>query len=230
VSATQDSAVFQHIDDAIAERYDDHSTRHVQAQHARLTADLKLRSGELVVDIAAGAGVTVEMLALTYPAPGVAVDPSSVMLEKAQQRAAREGYALTGLRTTAQEFLRVCDEGAFDVLSLRFGLAYIDWERELPALARPVRKGSGRIGLLTNLATSAPQAVRTYHAVMDELGMEKASPPVPQDTAQIAALLEAGGVEVRSQWTERVRLWFDSGMLAADWLTQSVIHRQQGAR
>jgi ubiquinone/menaquinone biosynthesis C-methylase UbiE len=221
VSVTQLSSSIPHTYDAIAEQYDDHWTRHVQTQHARLTADLELRSGERLVDIAAGAGVTVEMLKHTHPAPGVAVDPSSAMLEKARQRAAREGFALTGLCTTAQEFLRDCDEQSFDVLSLRFGLAYVDWERDLPTLAKPVRKGSGRIGLLTNLATSAPQALRTYHAFMDELGMEKAWPPVPRDTAQIASLLEAGGVEVVSQWSERVRIWFDNGMLAADWLTQS---------
>jgi ubiquinone/menaquinone biosynthesis C-methylase UbiE len=221
VSATELAASARRTYDAIAEQYDDNWTRHVHAQHARMTADLKLRPGELVVDIAAGAGVTVDMLRHTHPAPGVAVDPSSAMLEKARQRAASEGFTLTGLCTTAQDFLKDCDEGAFDVLSLRFGLAYIDWEHDLPNLARPVRKGSGRIGLLTNLATSAPQALSTYHAFMDELGMEKAWPPVPKDTAQIAALLSEGGVEVVSQWSERVRIWFDNGMLAADWLTQS---------
>ncbi|MDP3276890.1 MAG: methyltransferase domain-containing protein [Deltaproteobacteria bacterium] len=210
-----------HAYDAIAEQYDEHWSRHVAAQHARLTRDLRLKPGDLLVDIAAGAGVTVEMLRVTAPAKGVAVDPSSAMLEKGRQRAEAEGLVLEGLQTTAQEFFATCEEASFDVLSLRFGLAYIDWEKDLPTLARPVRKGTGRIGLLSNLASSAPQALQTYHAFMDELGMEKAWPPVPRDTAQMAALLGQHDVEIVSQWTERVRIWFDTGALACAWLLQS---------
>jgi ubiquinone/menaquinone biosynthesis C-methylase UbiE len=206
--------------DVIADHYDDYWTRHVVAQHARMTRDLRLRRGERLVDVAAGAGTTVEMLRATAPTPGVAVDPSAAMLARCRARAASEGLALEGLCITAQEFLATCEAGTFDVLSLRFGLAYIDWRSELGALAKPLRRG-GRVGVLTNLSSSAPQALKTYHAFMDMLGMEKASPPVPDDTQTVARLLAAGGLEAQLEWTERVRVWFSDGLAVCDWMLKS---------
>jgi ubiquinone/menaquinone biosynthesis C-methylase UbiE len=217
----QSTAASPHAYDAIADHYDRYWTRHVEHPHARMTADLALRSGERLVDVAAGAGTTVDMLRLTAPQPGVAVDPSSAMLDKCRARAAAEGLELEGLCVTAQEFLSTCEPESFDVLSMRFGLAYLDWRRDLGLLAKPLRRGTGRVGILTNLATSAPQALKTYHGFMDMLGMEKAWPPVPDDTAQIASLLQAGGIEARTQWTERLRLWFDDGMAVCDWILKS---------
>lgn len=206
---------------ANASVYDEHWTRHVLGQHARMTRELKLHPGESLVDIAAGPGTTLEMLRLTTPGEAVAVDPSRAMIDRAIARAREENLALTGLCTTAQEFLATCEDERFDVLSLRFGLAYIEWEKDLPRLAKPVKRGTGRVGVLTNLATSAPQALTTYHAFMDEMGMEKAWPPVPQSAEQVATLLAQGGLDPISVWSERVRVWFDSGLEATDWLLQS---------
>jgi ubiquinone/menaquinone biosynthesis C-methylase UbiE len=207
--------------DAIADHYDDYWTRHVLSQHARMTRDLGLRRGERLVDVAAGAGTTVDMLRLTAPAPGVAVDPSAAMLARCRARAESEGFALEGRCETAQEFLSTCEQESFDVLSLRFGLAYLDWRTELGSLARPVRRGTGRVGILTNLSSSAPQALKTYHAFMDMLGMEKANPPVPDDTETIASLLAEGGLVTQTQWTERLRVWFSDGLAVCDWILKS---------
>jgi|LNFM01.1.fsa_nt_gb SAM-dependent methyltransferase len=204
-----------------ASRYDDFWTRHVLQPHRRLTEDLALRPGEKVVDLAAGPGVTLEMLRKTAPAAGVAVDPSRQMLDRGVALAKSEGLELVPVQLTAQAFLLGCEPESFDVLSLRFGLAYVDWENELASLSMPVRRGTGRVALLTNLASSAPQALKTYHAFMDELGREKAWPPVPKSTDQIEALLTRGDLEITHRWVEPVRIWFANGLEASDWLLQS---------
>lgn len=207
--------------DRIAHQYDDLWTRHVVGQHARLTKDLRIQRGERLVDIACGRGTTLEMMHLNTPGETVAVDNSPAMLEGAKAAAAAENLALTGICCTAQEFIDTCEPETFDVVSMRFGLAYVDWQHELGRLGRLVRKGRGRVGLLTSLASSAPQALTTYHEFMEELGMEKAWPPVPKDTAQISELLAAGGLETEIAWTERVRLYFDTGLSASNWFLDS---------
>jgi ubiquinone/menaquinone biosynthesis C-methylase UbiE len=208
--------------DKIAHVYDDLWTKHVLNQHARFTADLQIQRGERIVDIAAGKGMTLPMMRLNTPGETVAVDASKEMLAATREACAKENLPITTRCITAQDFIETCEDEAFDIVSMRFGLAYVDWAKEIPRLGRIVKKnGKARVGLLTNLASSAPQALKIYHEFMDEFGMDKAYPPVPDDNDQIERLLGEGGLKVTVKWKETFRVWFESGLACSMWLRQS---------
>ena len=50
---------------------------------------------------------------------------------------------------------------SFDVVSLRFALAYIDWDHVFPRIGAMVRPG-GRVGVLTNTTASVPQFYKLF--------------------------------------------------------------------
>lgn len=205
--------------DDIAGRYDDLWTRHVCGPQDRLTEALALRAGERVCDLACGTGAqSVDMARLVAPAEVVAVDCSEAMVQAARARAAAEGLTVTAVQATLEEFVAAAPPESFDVLSLRFCLAYVDWRALLPGAARLLRPG-GRLGLLTSLATSAPQAYAVYRELQREFALPSASPNVPAAPAEIGEAL--AGVPIHVAWTETFRLTFDSGRAAARWLWES---------
>ena len=125
--------------------------------NARLTADLALVRGDRVADLACGTGVyTLEMARLADPGEVVAVDYSEGMLAAARERLEDEGYPVSLVHARAEDFIARTPAASFDVVSMRFVLAYIDWLEVLPLMGRMLRPG-GRVGVLTSVNSSMPQ-------------------------------------------------------------------------
>ena len=212
--------------------------------NARLTADLALARGDRVADLACGTGVyTLEMARLTDPGEVVAVDYSEGMLGAARERLEDEGYPVSLVHARAEDFIARTPPASFDVVSMRFVLAYIDWHEVLPRIGRVLRPG-GRVGVLTSVNSSVPQ----LYALFDRY-RNSAEPvwrlykhcgknigaswrffrrlretfahgrfiSVPASAEQVAERLAAGGLVSADVWTETVRLWFESGRSAVDW-------------
>src|SRR5204862_4150472 len=115
------------------------------------TAELDLRRGDRVADLACGTGVyTLEMARLSDPGEVVAVDNSEGMLAAARERLENEGYPVSLVHARAEDFIARTPPSSFDVVSLRFALAYIDWREVLPMVGRLLRPG-GRVGVLTSV-------------------------------------------------------------------------------
>lgn len=210
---------FQSTYDRVAERYDDLWSPNVKTPNDRLTRDLHLRRGERLVDLACGSGAaTLPMMRLIAPGETVAVDPSENMLRLAIERAAEEGLRLHAIQSKAEDFIADAPAHSFDVVSMRFALAYLDWMRVLPAMGRLVRPG-GRVAILTSLATSAPQAMATYHKFAEHLELDTvAEPPTPREIDPVLDLLARGGLHIDTCWQHNFRLWFPSGVDATRWL------------
>ncbi|XXX72686.1 methyltransferase domain-containing protein [Sorangium sp. So ce134] len=207
--------------DRIAERYDDRWGRHVREPQDRLTAGLELVPGARCADLGCGTGIeTVEMLRRVVPGEVVGVDCSEQMLRAARARAAAAGLELSTTRAEAERFIRCAEASSFDIVSLRFCLAYLDWRSALPCLGRMLRSG-GRAGILTNLSSSTPQAYAVYRRMADELNLGRVELPVPESPGQVGEVLERGGLCTVEAWTHRFRLWFGSGAQAASWLQES---------
>jgi len=216
----------------------------VAAPNARLTSDLDLRRGDRVADLACGTGVyTLEMARLTDPGEVVAVDYSEGMLAAARDRLEEAGYPVSLVHARAEDFVTHTAPGTFDVVSLRFALAYIDWREVLPMTGRMLRPG-GRVGVLTSVTGSVPQLYalfdrfrtsfepvwKLYKHCGKNLGdtwrlfrrlretfAQGRFISVPASAEQVAERLAAGGLVTTEVWTETVRLWFDSGQAAVAW-------------
>jgi ubiquinone/menaquinone biosynthesis C-methylase UbiE len=207
--------------DRIAERYDDRWSRHVRQPQERLTRGLHLSRGERCADLGCGTGVeTLEMAKRVLPGEVVGVDCSEEMLRGAAARAAAERLPLATVCMEAEAFIHLAESASFDVITLRFCLAYLNWRVALPSVARVLRPG-GRVGILTNLSSSTPQAYATYCRLADELGLSKVELPVPDTRGEIADLLRGSGLRMVEEWSHAFRLWFDSGAAVAGWLQES---------
>jgi ubiquinone/menaquinone biosynthesis C-methylase UbiE len=207
--------------DRIAEGYDDRWSRHMRRPQDRLTSGLRLSPGARCADLGCGTGVeAVDMAKRVAPGEVVAVDCSEEMLRATQGRARAAGLPLTTRRAEAETFISLSEDASFDVITLRFCLAYLDWRGMLPRIGRILRP-AGRVGVLSNLATSTPQAYSLYCRMADELGLSRVELPVPGTSAEIAELLSRGGLRVDDAWEHRFRLWFDSGLEVVSWLQES---------
>ncbi len=215
---TSTDQLFQATYDRVAARYDDLWSRHVKTPNERLTRALQLRRGERLVDLACGSGAaTLPMMRLISPGETVAVDPSEGMLTLARDRADAEGLELTAIQAKAEDFIATAPAASFDVVSMRFALAYLDWKEVLPAMSRIVRPG-GRVGVLTSLATSGPQAWSVYTKIAESMELELADPPTPRTGHQVEELMARGGLRIEDSWQHGFRLWFGTGALAIRWL------------
>lgn len=204
--------------DEIATDYDARWSVHVEAPQRRLTRELALARGERCVDLGCGTGVdTVDMLRHVAPGEVWAVDPSAAMLQSAARRAARYGLSLVTRCQGADDFVRNHDETSFDVVSLRFCLGYLEAAPTLQRMPRLLRAG-GRIGILTILASSAPQAYATYQEMAEARGLAAIPMTAQACTDEIASELEMGGAHVESCWEHRFRLCFETGTGLACWL------------
>jgi ubiquinone/menaquinone biosynthesis C-methylase UbiE len=234
--------------DKVADDYDLMWCRHVAGPNARLTLELDLAPGERVADLACGTGLyTVEMARLVAPGPVVGVDYSEGMLAAARQRAEEEGLELDLVSARAEDFIAGSAAHSLDVVSLRFALAYLDWQAVLPQIGRVLRPG-GRVGVLTSLSTSIPQFAelhrrfrkspepawklfqhtrrslgetwKIYRHLRETFGgLEFVV--MPDTVGQVSDRLARGGLQPTSTWTETLRLWFTSGSEAVDWLVRS---------
>ena len=210
--------LFQATYDRVAARYDDLWSPQVKPPNDRLTRCLGLRRGERLVDLACGSGAaTLPMMRLNAPGETVAVDPSEGMLTRAREAARAEGLSLSAIQAKAEDFIAAAPPASFDVVSMRFALAYLDWHTVLPAMSRIVRPG-GRVGVLTSLATSAPQAQTVYHRLAESMEMEVPEPPTPKTSAQVEEALARGGLRIDDSWIHSFRVWFGSGVEATRWL------------
>jgi ubiquinone/menaquinone biosynthesis C-methylase UbiE len=244
--------------DRVADAYDDLFFTHVSGPNARVTRELGLQRGERVADLACGTGaVTVEMAHRVAPGEVVGVDWSEGMLAAARQRARDEDVRLHLVHARAEDFVMRAEARSFDVVSMRFLLAYLDWPSVLPHLGRLLRPG-GRVGVLTSLTSSIPQFNELYHRFRKSPGPawklfqhtnrnlgqtwriyrhlretfgEPSFITVPDSTAQVEDCLAQGGLRPLEAFTERVRLWFDSGAEVVGWMhdtgyvTHSSLHR-----
>ena len=235
--------------DRVAYDYDDLFGRHVAGPNARLTLELELRPGERLADLACGTGLnTVEMARLVAPGQVAGVDYSEGMLAAARERAEEDELELSLVHARAEEFIGGAAAGSFDVVSLRFALAYLEWRHVLPRIGRMLRPG-GRVGVLTSLSSSIPQfgelyqrfrkspepawklfrhtnrslpeTWKIYRQLKDTFGEPRFIIQVPDRAEDVAQRLEAGGLAARSAWTETIRLWFGSGQEAVDWMVRS---------
>ncbi len=234
--------------DRVAEAYDDLWSPKVVRPNARLTEALRLAPGDRIADIACGTGVyTLEMAAVAAPGEVVAVDYSEGMLAGARARAEDAGLSLTLVHARAEEFIAGSAPGTFDVVSLRFVLAYIDWQDVLPRTERLLRPG-GRVGVLTSVSTSVPQFYQLFdrfrgsfepvwkmykHNHKDipetwkmfrslrETFADGRFIAVPDSARTVALRLATGGLVPTETWTETIRLWFESGDAAVFWIRNS---------
>lgn len=207
--------------DRIAEGYDDRWTPHVREPQRRLTADLHLCKGERVLDLGCGTGVdTLDMLEQVAPGEVVAVDSSPAMLRTAVARARARSLSLTPLCSPAEEVVERMPASSLDVISIRFCLAYLPWKSTLSKLGALLRN-EGRVGLLSNLASSTPQAFAIYRQMAGELDIPCIEAPVPETIGDISEALGQGGLEITTSWTYRLRLWFASGWEAVEWMRDS---------
>lgn len=220
-SPSTDDQHFQATYDRVAARYDDLWSRNARAPNDRLTRALNLRRGERIVDLACGSGAaTLPMVRLVAPGESVAVDPSEGMLSLARARALAEGLELSAVQAKAEDFIAAAPAASFDAVSMRFALAYLDWQHVLPSMGRLLRSG-GRLGLLTSLATSAPQALATYHRLAESMEMEPVDLPTPASSAPVEELLARGGLRIEDSWRHHFRLWFGTGAEATRWLVDT---------
>jgi ubiquinone/menaquinone biosynthesis C-methylase UbiE len=209
--------------DGIAEHYDRHWSVHVREPQQRLTRELSLRRGERCADLGCGPGLdTIEMLRAVTPGEVVAVDSSQHMLQIAQRRAHSAGMQLSLQREEAGAFIDAMTPHSYDVITLRFCLGYLDWRRELPRLPPALRPG-GRIGLLTILATSAPQAYAAYEEMVQALGLPTVVRSAPSSLSEIEALMREGGGELQTGFTHSFRLHFATGEQLAHFLRDTGI-------
>jgi ubiquinone/menaquinone biosynthesis C-methylase UbiE len=234
--------------DRVAGDYDDLWTPPLQGLNARLSSELDLRRGERVCDLACGTGVnTVVMAERVRPGEVLGVDYSEQMLASARERAHAQDLDIEFVQDKAEDYVNQAPADHYDVVSLRFALAYIDWRHVLPRIGRMVRRG-GRMGLLSSLSVSLPQLAQLYHRFRKSpepawrlfkhtrlsvpetwrilrLLKEKFGEPtfvtVPESVEQMASLLAAGGLVAERTWTETVRMWFPSGAEAVDWMIDS---------
>lgn len=234
--------------DKVAEGYDDLWSRNVAAPNARLTRALALESGERLADLACGTGVdTVDMARRVAPGEVVGVDYSEGMLAGARERAAAENLNLTLVHAKAEDFIAAADPDSFDVVSMRFALAYLDWPSVLPQIGRMLRPG-GRVAVLTSLASSIPQFYDLYREYKKSIepvwkmyqhtGRSFAETVkmfrqlrstfgdgnficVPDTTETVSRHLAEGGLETTEAFVERIRLWFDNGMDVVRWMHAS---------
>jgi ubiquinone/menaquinone biosynthesis C-methylase UbiE len=207
--------------DEIATGYDERWSIHIRAPQQKLTQELDLKSGERCADLGCGTGVdTIDMAKLTAPEPVRAVDCSAKMLEEAARHARARGLSLEPVCVDAESFIAGAQASSFDVLSLRFCLAYLEWRDIVPALARVLRP-NGRLGILTNLGTSAPQAYEVYCEMVGELGVPAYELPVPKTLDEMVVALRDASFRVEQTWSHSFKLWFATGRAVADWLAES---------
>jgi len=234
--------------DKVADAYDDLWSRHVHEPNVRLTRALGLKPGERVADLACGTGlVTVAMARAVAPGEVVGVDVSEGMLAAARERAESQGLRITLDQDTIQDFVAHTAPASFDVVSVRFAMAYIDWDRVLPRIGDMVRPG-GRVGVLTNTTASVPQfyklfdhyrgsfdapwklfkhfrksfgeAWKIYWHLRDTFG-DGAFISVPDSAKTVAERLAQAGLHPTDTWTDTIRLWFQSGEEAVAWMEES---------
>jgi len=209
--------------DRIADLYDVQWSRHVSRPQARLTDGLALAPGLRCADLGCGTGVdTLEMARLAAPGEVVAIDCSQAMLDAAVRRAAAAGLSLTTSCQGAEEFIESAALSSFDVITLRFVLGYFDWRKVLSHLPRLLR-ADGRIGILTILAGSAPQAYGTYKQMVGDLGLPDVGLTALDTIDQVEDGLTRAGAEITEAWVEEFRLSFGSGAELAGWLRTSGI-------
>jgi len=209
--------------DRIAPDYDHQWSTHVTEPQAKLTDQLSLSRGLHCADLGCGTGVdTLEMLRRVSPGDVLAVDPSDAMLQAAVRRARAAGFVLQTRHQTVEQFAESAQERSFDVISLRFTLGYLDWRPTLPRLMRLLRS-EGRIGILTILASSAPQAHATYRAMARDFQFNELPVTGAPSVDQIVERLELGGATTRCAWTQPLRLVFASGEQLATFLRESGI-------
>ena len=234
--------------DRVAGDYDDLFSGHMTHVNARLDLALQLRGGQRVADLACGTGVgTVEMARAVAPGEVIGVDYSEGMLAEARERARHAGVSVSFRHARAEEFIAQAASATFDVVSMRFVFAYLDWRSVLPGMGRLVTPG-GRVGVITSLAGSIPQFLELYHRFrkspepawklfqhtrrnlgetwriyrkLKETYGDPSFITVPDSTAPVAERLAVGGLNIVDTWTETVRIWFDSGRDAVGWMHAS---------
>ncbi|MBN2191794.1 MAG: methyltransferase domain-containing protein [Polyangiaceae bacterium] len=214
--------------DQIAHGYDDLWSRHVALPQRRLTRDLQLAAGERLMDLACGTGgETVDMLTRVVPGEVIAVDCSEGMLRAAARLAAAQGHELTLMQCTAEEAVARAAPTSIDVVSVRFALAYIEWRPFFIDIARVLRPG-GRLGILSSLATSLPQAREIVAEVLRDFGHPPVSPNTPENAEVLLDAMSQAGLAVQNSWVHPFRIWFDSGPAATRWMRESgyVTHPQ----
>lgn len=208
--------------DKVATHYDQLWNTHVAAPNEKLTTALKIRSGERIADLACGTGVyTLDMARCCAPGEAVGVDCSEGMLAAAKQRLGDANLPITLVHSRIEDFVESSAPESFDVVSIRFALAYLDWKTALPRFGRILKPG-GRLAILGSTSAALPQLWEVWRKLTDGWPGFELSAPVPDNNEQIAEYCGRGGLtKIVDSWEYDIRLWFDSGEQTVQWLKES---------
>ena len=231
-----------------ADSYDSTFGAAVDPSNERLTADLRIKPNGRILDLACGtASSSLAMARLASNGDIVCVDSSEEMLSHARERFRKAEVDAKFINMDLSTYADTGPSEAFDVITLRFGLTYFDWNTVLPRVVRLLRPG-GRLGLVTNLADSLVQLQqayrdlvrsprpayllyresggnlidtwRRYRAIRARFGTPSFI-RVPCDLDEMMGVLQDSGLILQTSWLETRRLFFADGFKVIDWLFTS---------
>jgi SAM-dependent methyltransferase len=165
-----------------------------------LNAMLDLRPGQRLVDLACGPGANLIAMAHRAERPRLAlgVDLSLSMLKKGREKVAQNGHLpIEFVHADMEAFCRWARPGQFDVVTVRFALAYLPAAYGVAGPAQLVAPG-GQIGFCTSTHSSIWQVMTVLLEMCKDFGYDL--PPlnsqVPRDAAEMESRLDAAGLKI----------------------------------
>ncbi len=197
-----------------------------------LHALLELRPGQRLLDVACGHGGPLISMARQAGASKrvVGVDLSARMIDEARAKATRVAAELhiEFIHADMEHFTQdPMNLRAFDVVTLRFGLAYMPAAEGVQNVAKLVAPG-GQLGIITSTWRSLWQVSTVAQEAARDLGMML--PPqvhqVPRDESDLRARLTTAGLTPLKVVPKTLTLLRDSGAECVQFLRDSgyVIH------
>ncbi len=206
------------MSNAAAPSWDDYAGPY-EAVHEPLTRQfaagalqrVPVRSGERVLDVAAGPG-TLAMLAAERGAEVIAIDTSPRMIARLNERARESGVSRIEGRVMDASHLAFAD-ATFDAVHCVFGIMLIsDYRAALAEMAR-VTKLDGRVAIVMWNGLERMEHVQVWlRAVAATFPQFKPTPPpeswtVLQDGPSLRRIMESAGfaattVETETRWWE----------------------------
>jgi SAM-dependent methyltransferase len=139
-----------------------------------LNAMLDLRPGQRLVDLACGPGANLIAMAHRAERPRLAlgVDLSLSMLKKGREKVAQNGHLpIEFVHADMEAFCRWARPGQFDVVTVRFALAYLPAAYGVAGPAQLVAPG-GQIGFCTSTHSSIWQVMTVLLEMCKDFGYD----------------------------------------------------------